>query len=69
MLVVQASSREVAERLGCLSKDTVHRRLRQLCRAGILEPTDPPRRMFAATTYVVHLAGCGISLIRSPQAT
>jgi len=67
-LVVQASSREVAERLGCLSKDTVHRRLRQLCRAGILEPADPPRGMFTATTYVVHLAGCGIRLTRARQA-
>jgi SOS-response transcriptional repressor LexA len=62
-LVVQASVRQVADRLGFLSKDTVHRRLRQLLRAGILR-----HHPAAATTtlktplYVVHLAKTGISL-------
>ena len=60
-LVVAASTRGVAERLGFLSKDSAHRRLRQLRRAGVLEalpstgPMDPP-------TYVVHLDGTGISV-------
>ena len=59
-LVVAASTRGVAERLGFLSKDSAHRRLRQLRRAGVLEalpstgPMDPP-------TYVVHLDGTGIT--------
>ena len=60
-LVVRASTRGVAERLGFLSKDSAHRRLRQLRRAGVLEalpstgPMDPP-------TYVVHLDGTGITV-------
>ena len=60
-LVAAASTRGVAERLGFMSKDSTHRRLRQLCRAGVLEalpstgPTDPP-------TYVVHLDGTGIAV-------
>jgi hypothetical protein len=59
--VVAASTRGVAERLGFLSKDSAHRRLRQLRRAGVLEtlpstgPMDPP-------TYVVHLDGTGITV-------
>lgn len=60
-LVVAASTRGVAERLGFLSKDSAHRRLRQLRRAGVLEvlpstgPMEPP-------TYVVHLDGIGITV-------
>jgi hypothetical protein len=60
-LVARASTRGVAERLGFLSKDSAHRRLRQLRRAGVLEalpatgPMDPP-------TYVVHLDGTGITV-------
>ena len=60
-LVVAASTRGVAGRLGFLSKDSAHRRLRELRRAGVLEalpstgPMDPP-------TYVVHLAGTGITV-------
>ena len=60
-LVVAASTRGVAERLGFLSKDSAHRRLRQLRRAGVLEalpstgPMDPP-------SYVLHLDGTGITV-------
>ncbi len=60
-LVAAASTRGVAERLGFLSKDSAHRRLRQLRRAGVLEalpstgPMDPP-------SYVVHLDGTGITV-------
>jgi len=59
--VVLASTRGVAERLGFLSKDSAHRRLRQLRRAGVLEalpstgPMDPP-------TYVLHLDGTGVTV-------
>ncbi|MBI2704038.1 MAG: hypothetical protein HYX32_01920 [Actinobacteria bacterium] len=60
-LVARASTRGLAERLGFLSKDSAHRRLRQLRRAGVLEalpsngPMDPP-------TYVLHLDGTGITV-------
>ena len=60
-LVAAARTRGVAERLGFLSKDSAHRRLRQLRRAGVLEalpstgPMDPP-------SYVVHLYGTGITV-------
>lgn len=60
-LVARASTRGLAERLGFLSKDSAHRRLRQLRRAGVLEalpssgPMDPP-------SYVLHLDGTGIAV-------
>ena len=60
-LVARASTRGVAECLGFLSKDSAHRRLRQLRRAGVLValprtgPMDPP-------SYVLHLDGTGISV-------
>jgi len=62
-LVVRASTRGVAGRLGFLSKDSAHRRLRQLRRAGVLEalpatgPMDPP-------SYVLHLDGTGVAVTR-----
>jgi hypothetical protein len=60
-LVARVSTRGVAEHLGFLSKDSAHRRLRQLRRAGVLDalpstgPMDPP-------SYVLHLDGTGISV-------
>lgn len=39
-LVAQASTREIADRLRFLSKDSVHRCLRHLARAGVIEPVD-----------------------------
>lgn len=60
-LVARASTRGVAERLGFLSKDSAHRRLRQVRRAGVLEaipstgPVDP-------SSYALHLDGTGISV-------
>jgi hypothetical protein len=60
-LVVSVSTRGIASRLGFLSKDSAHRRLRQLRRAGVIEvlpstgPTDPP-------SYVLHLDGTGITV-------
>jgi hypothetical protein len=53
--------------LACLSKDTVHRRLRQLARAGVIEPRDrKPGSTFVPTTYVVHLDDSGIA-VRSDE--
>lgn len=67
-LVVRASTRGVAGRLGFLSKDSAHRRLRQLRRAGVLEalpttgPADPP-------SYLLHLDGTGITLAHPDPST
>lgn len=66
-LVVRASTRGVAERLGFFSKDSAHRRLRQLRRAGVLEAlpstglTDPP-------SYVLHLDATGIAVTHPDPA-
>jgi hypothetical protein len=65
-LVVSVSTRAISARLGFLSKDSAHRRLRQLCRAGVLEvlpstgPTDPP-------VYVLHLDGTGITVTHASR--
>lgn len=64
VLVARASIRDIADRLQFLSKDTVHRRLRQLVRAGVIEALD--RRSgssWAPTTYVVYLDNSGISVV------
>ena len=64
-LVAKASIREIAERLQFLSKDSVHRRLRELTRAGVLEALDcRPGSSFVPTTYVVHLDHSGIAVLR-----
>ena len=60
-LVVRASTRRVAERLGFLSKDSAHRRLRQLRRAGVLEAL-PSTGSMDPPSYVVHLDGTGITV-------
>ena len=60
-LVVAASTRGVAERLGFLSKDSAHRRIRQLRRVGVLEGLPSTGRM-DRPTYVVHLDGTGIAV-------
>ena len=63
VLVARASTRDIAERLAFLSKDTVHRRLRQLTRAGVIEPLDRKSgSTFAPTTYIVHLDDSGIAV-------
>lgn len=71
-LVVRASVRQIAGRLGFISKNTVHRRLRQLVRAGVV-------RRNAATTageatppgYVIDLSetAISVSLTRKPSRT
>jgi hypothetical protein len=66
-LVVEASTRQVAERLGFVSKDTVHRRLRQLLDAGVLHPVSTgqlPR--FERRAYRIDLTGTGISVSGIP---
>lgn len=64
-LVARASTRDIAERLEFLSKDTVHRRLRQLVRAGVIEPiVADPGRPFTTPAYVLHLDESGISVVR-----
>jgi hypothetical protein len=71
-LVARASTRDIADRLACLSKDTVHRQLRQLARAGVIQPLDRrPGSTFAPTTYVIRLDDSGITLVsdeRPPAA-
>lgn len=69
VLVARASTRDIADQLQFLSKDTVHRTLRQLARAGVIEVLD--RRSgssFAPTTYVVHLADSGITVLRDGRS-
>ena len=62
-LVVQASVREIAGRLSFLSKDTVHRRVRQLLRAQVLAIVTPrSTNPFARSTYVIDLTDTGISV-------
>lgn len=62
-LVVQASVRQIAERLPFLSKDTVHRRLRDLSRARIIQPViTADASCFSPRTYVPDLSGTGIGL-------
>jgi hypothetical protein len=63
-LVARASTRDLAERLAFLSKDTVHRRLRQLTRAGVIQPLDRTSgSTFTPTTYIVRLDDSGITLL------
>lgn len=67
-LVSQASVREIAERLIIFSKDTVHRRLRQLLRAGVLRRL-PAKRVaaFSKPAYTFDLTGTGIALTSTPR--
>ena len=69
-LVVQASVREIAARLPSLSKDTIHRRLRELHRAQLIR-TSPAKTTsrFERPTYVLDLTGTGISATRSRSAS
>ena len=63
-LVARASTRDIAARLEFLSKDTVHRRLRQLARAGVIEVVNRASgSSFAPSTYVLHLEHSGIAVL------
>ena len=65
-LVARASTRDIAARLEFLSKDSVHRRPRQLTRAGVIEPVAPqPENPFTTPTYVIHLDDSGITVATS----
>jgi SOS-response transcriptional repressor LexA len=65
-LVVQASTRQIAEHLEFLSKDTVHRRLRQLRRARVIRTlATTTTSVFQPPTYVVDLTGTGIAVTRT----
>ncbi len=64
-LVVQASTRQIAEHLEFLSKDTVHRRLRQLRRARVIRTLASTTSVFQPPTYVVDLTGTGIAVTRT----
>ena len=63
-LVAQASTRGIAARLGFLSKDSVHRRLRQLRRTGTIEALPPSPGPLHAPTYVLHLGDTGLTVTR-----
>lgn len=58
--VVQKSTRRIAADL-LISKDTVHRRLRKLHRAGVIQVVIVATA-FEPPTYVVNLTGTGIAL-------
>jgi DNA-binding MarR family transcriptional regulator len=58
--VVQKSTRKIAEDL-FISKDTVHRLLRQLHRAGVIQLV-ATATAFEPPTYIVNLTGTGIAL-------
>jgi len=65
-LVVQASVRQVTERLSSLSKDTVNRHMRALLLDGVLQRlVIEETSRFEAPTYVLNLTGSGISLASS----
>lgn len=70
-LVVRASIRQIAERLPRLSKDTVHRRLRELHRTHVIRTaTTTTTSRFERPTYVLDLTGTGISVTRTrPTST
>lgn len=61
-LVATASTRGLAQRLGFLCKDSVHRRLRQLRRAGLIEVLPAGADRTEAPSYVLRLDGTGLSV-------
>ena len=68
-LVVQASVREIAGRLSFLSKDTVHRRMRQLVRAQVIDAVSvKPASPFERPTYVLDLTDTGVSVVGARSA-
>ena len=62
-LVVQASVRQIAQRIPRMSKDTVYRRLRELHRAQVIRiRAAAATGRFERPTYVLDLTGTGISV-------
>ncbi len=69
-LVVQASVRQIAGRFPFLSKDTVHRRLRDFHRTGIIRTaTTPTASHFQRPTYILDLTDTGISVTQSEHTS
>jgi hypothetical protein len=59
-IVASGSTREIALRSELVSKDTAHRRIRNLQRAGVLERI--PSSESRSPVYLVHLDGLGITV-------
>ena len=69
-LVVRVSTRDMARDLGFLSKDSAHRRIRQLRRTGVVELLPAvPSAAFTAPTYRLHLGSIGITVAAAPTDT
>ena len=60
-LVASVSLRDIAARLA-LSKDTVHRRLRDLRCAGLVDVTPPSPALLTTPTYRLHLTDAAITV-------
>ena len=60
--IAAMSTRDISARLPNLSKDTVHRRLRDLRHVGVIELLPPSASRRAAPTYRIHLAATGIAV-------
>ncbi len=54
-----------SRRFGFLSKDSAHRRLRELRRTGVLEAL-PSTGLMDTPAYVIHLDGTGITVTHPP---
>ncbi|MDQ1536283.1 MAG: hypothetical protein QOE58_676 [Actinomycetota bacterium] len=61
-LQVETSVRDIAGHLKVCSKDTVHRRLRQLTRARVVSRVSTTSDPFHPSTYVLDLRDTGISV-------
>jgi DNA-binding Lrp family transcriptional regulator len=61
-LEVETSVRQIADHLKVCSKDTVHRRIRQLTRARVISRITTASDPFHPPTYVLHLRDTGISV-------
>lgn len=68
-LTVEASIRQIAERLPLLSKDTVHRRLRELHRSQVIRLLTTTASRHRRPIYALDLTGTGISVKRSTTAS
>ena len=64
-VIAEIGLRDLASRIG-LSKDTVHRHLRHLEHACIIERI-PGHTTFSPCTYLIHLAPIGISFLADPE--
>ncbi len=65
--VVAASYRDIGRRLG-ISKDTVGRRVRLLCRAGVVVERAGCCHRFEARSYLLHLELAGVARVAAAAA-